>query len=75
MSERIVCYQNNQFQTGFKAAESEERPACGTAGCGAYSGTDSSWLAAGQPGLLHGYRPERLLTKSQYPTAKRYHRL
>ena len=24
MSERIVCYQNNQFQTGFKAAESED---------------------------------------------------
>ena len=28
MSERVVCYQNNQFQTGFKAAESEgDQPA------------------------------------------------
>ena len=28
MSERVVCYQDNQFQTGFKAAESEgEQPA------------------------------------------------
>lgn len=28
MSERIICYQNSQFQTGFKAAESEgDQPA------------------------------------------------
>lgn len=28
MSERVVCYQNNQYQTGFKAAETEgDQPA------------------------------------------------